>query len=193
MYGIIGRKLGMAQIVLDNGKIIPVTYLLCTPNIVQGLKTLEKDGYEAVVLGAVDKGVHATKTKKFQKVREFHGSPDGIEKGAEVGVSIFSPEERVTVVGVSKGKGFQGRVRRHNVSMLRKTHGTKFRRHGAIGGISITARLQKGVKLPGRMGVEQVTLRDQLVVKVDAERNLLALKGAVPGSVNSFVIVKKTS
>jgi large subunit ribosomal protein L3 len=110
-----------------------------------------------------------------------------------VGVSIFSPEERVTVVGVSKGKGFQGRVRRHNVSMLRKTHGTKFRRHGAIGGISITARLQKGVKLPGRMGVEQVTLRDQLVVKVDAERNLLALKGAVPGSVNSFVIVKKTS
>ena len=181
----------MAQVIIENGTIVPVTYLSCTPNIVHSIKTIDKDGYDAVVLGAIDRGVRATKTKKFQRVREFRGSVDGVEKGGEVSVSIFSPEEEVIIIGVSKGKGFQGRVRRHNISMLKKTHGTKFRRHGAIGGISITARLQKGVKLPGRMGGDQVTLKNQQIVRVDEKRSLLAIKGAVPGAVNSFVIIKK--
>lgn len=191
MKGIIGRKIGMAQVFSENGKLVPVTYVRCEPNTVYDIKTDERDGYSSVVLGFESLGNAATKTRKYRVVREVRGSVDGAEKGAAVDVSIFEDGEKISLVGKSKGKGFQGRVRRHNARVARRTHGTKYIRHGSTGSICITGRSQKGLKMSGRMGNDQVTLHNREVVKVDAERNLVAVKGAVPGSINSVVLLKK--
>ncbi len=185
--------MGMGQIFADNGKLVPVTYVKCEPSVVCGFKTAEKDGYDAVVLGFEDLGSRATKTRKFRVVKEFKGGIDGVDEGASVNVSLFADGEKVTLVGVSKGKGFQGRVRRHGMHVARKSHGTKYIRHGSTGSIGITARVQKGIRMPGRMGCDQVTLHNREIIKVDADRNFVAIKGAVPGSVNSVVFLKKSS
>ncbi len=192
MNGIIGKKMGMAQAFDEKGRSIPVTYIKCEKNTVYGIKTEEVDGYSAVVLGAGGLGSRATKTKKFKTIKEFSGDVSGVEKGASVDVSIFEKGERVTLVGVSKGKGFQGRVRRHNANVARKTHGTKAIRHGSSGSMCITARSQKGLKMSGRMGNDQVTLRGREIVVVDAERSIVAVKGPVPGAINSVVFLKKS-
>ncbi|HID92183.1 TPA: 50S ribosomal protein L3 [Candidatus Peregrinibacteria bacterium] len=193
MKGIIGKKMGMAQVFDENGRVIPVTYLSCEPNIVFDIKTVERDGYSSVVLGASPLGKRATKTKKFRTMKEFSGdvSADTVI-GASVDVSIFEEGENVSVVGVSKGKGFQGRVRRHNTRVARKTHGTKAVRHGSSGSMCITARSQPGLTMAGRMGNDQVTLRSVEIVRVDAERSIIAVKGPVPGAVNSIVFLKKS-
>jgi len=191
--GIIGRKLGMAQTFGKKGEVVPVTYLRCEPNTVHDLKTLDRDGYESVVLAAEDLGNKATKNKKYRVIKEFLGNVTGVEKGAEVTVALFEAEEQVTIVGISKGKGFQGRVRRHNARVIRRTHGTKYGRHGSTGSISITARSQPGIKMPGRMGGDQITLHNREVIVVDVLRNLIAVKGPVPGAVNSLVYLKKSA
>ncbi len=192
MNGIIGKKMGMAQVFDENGKVIPVTYLLCEPNTVFGIKTVEKDGYSSIVLGAGALGKKATKTKKFRVLKEFSGEiSEEVVVGAAVDVSIFEVGEKVSLVGVSKGKGFQGRVRRFNARVARKTHGTKAIRHGSSGSMCITARSQPGLKMPGRMGNKQVTLRSVEVVRVDVDRSIIAIKGPVPGSTNSIVFLKK--
>lgn len=192
MIGIIGKKLGMTQMFDENNRSIPVTYIRCEANTVFDIKTMDRDGYESVVLGAWDLGSRATKTKKFKTVKEFKGDISGSEKGSTVDVSIFEKGEKVSLVGTSKGKGFQGRVRRHNANVARKSHGTKAIRHGSSGSMCITARSQKGLKMSGRMGNDQVTLRDREIVMVDADRGLVAVKGPVPGAVNSIVFLKKS-
>ena len=192
MIGIIGKKMGMAQAFDEKGRSIPVTYIRCDANSVYDIKTVDRDGYDAVVLGAGDLGSRATKTKKFRTVKEFQGDISSTEKGSSVDVSIFEKGEKVTLVGTSKGKGFQGRVRRHNHNVARKTHGTKAIRHGSSGSMCITARSQKGLKMSGRMGNDQVTLRDRELVVVDADRGVVAVKGPVPGAINSIVFLKKS-
>lgn len=184
--------MGMGQVFAENGKLIPVTYVKCEPSVVCGLKTVEKDGYSAVVLGFEDLKAKATKTRKFRITKEFKGGIDGVEVGSLVDVSLFSEGEKATMIGVSKGKGFQGRVRRHGMHVARKTHGTKYIRHGSTGSIGITARVQKGIKMPGRMGCDQVTLHNREIIKVDAARNFVAVKGPVPGAINSVVFLKKS-
>lgn len=193
MYGIIGRKMGMGQVFSETGKVIPVTYVKCEPSVVYGLKTAEKDGYDAVVLGYEDLGSRATKTRKYRVLKEFKGDVSSVEAGASVDVSLFAEGEKVTLVGVSKGKGFQGRVRRHGMHVARKSHGTKYIRHGSTGSIGITARVQKGIRMPGRMGCDQVTLHNREIIKVDADRKFVAVKGPVPGAINSVVFLKKSS
>ena len=190
MSGIIGRKMGMAQVFAENGNLVPVTYIKCEPNTVYDVKTEERDGYSSLVLGFEALGKRETKTKKFRVVREVRGETS-LEKGASVDASVFEEGEKVSLVGTSKGKGFQGRVRRHGMHVARKTHGTKYIRHGSSGSMCITARSQKGLRMSGQMGVDQVTLHKKEVVKVDAERNVIAIKGAVPGSINSVVLLKK--
>ena len=190
MSGIIGRKMGMAQIFSENGDVVPVTYIKCKPNTVYDVKTEERDGYSSLVLGFEPLGKKETKTRKFRVLREIKGEVS-LEKGALIDASIFEEGERVSLVGTSKGKGFQGRVRRHGMHVARKTHGTKYIRHGSSGSMCITARSQKGLRMSGRMGVDQVTLHKKEIVKVDADRNIIAIKGAVPGSINSVVILKK--
>ncbi len=190
MSGIIGRKMGMAQVFSSEGNLIPVTYIKCEPNTVYDVKTEERDGYSSVVLGFEDLGKKATKTRKFRVLREVRGETS-LEKGAAVDASVFEEGDSISLVGTSKGKGFQGRVRRHGMHVARKTHGTKYIRHGSSGSMCITARSQKGLRMSGRMGVDQVTLHKRKVVVVDAARNLIAIKGAVPGSINSVVLLKK--
>ena len=191
MIGIIGRKIGMAQTFSEKGKAVPVTYIQCGQNTVYDIKTQDRDGYSAVVLGFEPLEKRATKTKKYSTMREFKGEVSGIEKGNSVDVSIFESGEKVSLVGRSKGKGFQGRVRKHNARVARKTHGTKYIRHGSTGSACITGRSQKGLKMAGRMGNDQVTLHKREIVTVDAGRGLVAIKGGVPGAINSVVFLKK--
>ncbi len=193
MKGIIGKKMGMAQVFDENGKVIPVTYLSCEPNTVFDIKTVERDGYSSVVLGSYPLGKKETKTKKFKTLKEFSGDVSSdVVIGSSVDVSIFEEGESVSLVGTSKGKGFQGRVRRHNANVARKSHGTKAIRHGSSGSMCITARSQKGLRMAGRMGNDQVTLRSVEIVRVDAERSIIAVKGPVPGAINSIVFLKKS-
>nr|AMR06674.1 ribosomal protein L3 [uncultured bacterium] len=185
--------MGMGQVFSENGKLTPVTYVKCEPSVVCGIKTAEKDEYDAVVLGFENLGTRATKTRKFRVVKEFKGDVSSVEIGSPVDVSLFSEGEKVTMIGVSKGKGFQGRVRRHGMHVARKSHGTKYIRHGSTGSIGITARVQKGIRMPGRMGCDQVTLHKREIIKVDATRNFVAIKGPVPGAINSVVFLKKSA
>ena len=179
----------MAQIFQENGDMVPVTYLLCEPNTVYHVKTKEKDGNDAVVLGA-EKLKKERKTKKFRILRELPSTGEE-KRGDTVTVDIFEDGEKVTVVGTSKGKGFQGPVKRHNFRVARRTHGTKEPRHGSTGACAMPGRTKPGLKMAGRMGNAKVTLRDRHIIKVDAERNLIAVKGPVPGAINSFVLLKK--
>ena len=193
MKGIIGKKMGMAQVFDENGRVIPVTYLSCEPNTVFDIKTVDRDGYSSLVLGANPLGKKETKTKKFKTLKEFSGDvASDVVIGSVIDASIFEAGEFVSVVGVSKGKGFQGRVRRHNSRVARKTHGTKAVRHGSSGSMCITARSQPGLTMAGRMGNDKVTLRSVEIVRVDAERSIIAVKGPVPGAINSIVFLKKS-
>jgi large subunit ribosomal protein L3 len=192
MKGLIGRKVGMSQVFNDSGKVVPITYIYCEPSVVLGFKTVDNDGYDAVVFGYSNLGGKAKKNKKFRIMKEFRGDTSGFSVGDKVSVDSFLVGDFITLVGVSKGKGFQGRVRLHNANVARKTHGTKAIRHGSSGSICITARSQKGLKMAGRMGVNKITLKNKGVVIVDAERSLLAVKGSVPGSINSIVFLNKS-
>ncbi|GER67260.1 50S ribosomal protein L3 [Weizmannia acidilactici] len=200
--GILGRKIGMTQVFAENGDLIPVTVVEATPNIVLQKKTVETDGYEAIQLGFDDKPDrlatkpekgHAAKANTAPKrfVREFDGvNTSDFEVGQEVKVDIFAEGDLVDVTGISKGKGFQGVIKRHGQSRGPMAHGSRYhRRPGSMGPIAPN-RVFKQKALPGRTGGEQVTVQNLQIVKVDTERNLLLIKGNVPGPKKSLLKIK---
>ncbi|KYG89946.1 50S ribosomal protein L3 [Metasolibacillus sp. FSL H7-0170] len=200
--GILGRKIGMTQVFAENGDLIPVTVIEATPNVVLQKKTVETDGYEAVQIGFEDKRVklsnkpeqgHVAKANTAPKrfIREFRNvSVEEYEVGQEVKVEIFAEGDVIDVTGVSKGKGFQGAIKRHGQSRGPMSHGSRYhRRVGSMGPVAPN-RVFKQKKLPGQMGGNVVTIQNLEIIKVDAERNLLLVKGNVPGSRKSLVTVK---
>lgn len=200
--GILGRKVGMTQIFAENGDLIPVTVIEAAPNVVLQKKTAETDGYEAIQLGFDDKREklankpekgHVAKAETAPKrfIREFRGvDVAGYEVGQEVKVDTFAEGDIVDITGVSKGKGFQGVIKRHGFSRGPMSHGSRFHRApGSLGAVD-GQRVFKGKKLPGRTGGDTVTIQNLEIVRVDAERNLLLVKGNVPGARKSLITVK---
>jgi large subunit ribosomal protein L3 len=202
--GLIGRKLGMTRIFEDDGSVVPVSVIEATPNSVTRLRTPEQDGYAALQLGAgvarrLTKpvaGQFAHLDKALQKpasVREVRvDSVEGFEVGQTLDVSLFEPGDLVDVVGVSRGHGFAGTIARHNFKRGPKTHGsTNYRAPGSIGAGTTPGRVFKGTRMGGHMGHDRVTVKKLKVIRVDAERNLLLVKGAVPGARNGLLLVQK--
>ncbi|KLV24129.1 50S ribosomal protein L3 [Niallia circulans] len=200
--GILGRKIGMTQVFADNGNLIPVTVVEAAENVVLQKKTVEADGYAAVQIGFENKREklankpeqgHVAKASTAPKrfVREFRDvSVEEYEVGQEVNVSIFAEGDIVDVTGISKGKGFQGSIKRHGQSRGPMAHGSRYhRRPGSMGPVAPN-RVFKGKALPGRMGGEQITVQNLEIVKVDAERNLLLIKGNVPGARKALLKIK---
>ena len=203
--GILGKKLGMTQVFAEDGTVIPVTVVEAGPCIVTQIKTEEKDGYNAVQLGFEDireKLVNKPLKGHFDKagvpykryLREFKfENVDEYKVGDEIKVDIFNVGDKVDVVGRSKGKGFAGAIKRWNFSRGPMSHGSHFHRApGSMGAASPPGRVFKTKKLPGRMGNKRVTVQNLEVVKVDAERNLMLIKGAVPGPKGSMLIIKES-
>jgi large subunit ribosomal protein L3 len=202
--GLIGRKLGMTRVFEDDGTVVPVSVIEATPNTLTRLRTPELDGYAALQLGA---GIARRQTKpvagqfkhlereqqKPARVREFRvDSTEGYEIGQTLDVSLFEVGELVDVTGVSKGKGFAGTIARHNFKRGPKTHGSNnYRQPGSVGAGTTPGRVFKGTRMSGHMGDEQVTVKKMQVVKIDADRNLLLVKGAVPGARNALLLVRK--
>lgn len=203
--GILGKKVGMTQIFSTDGKLIPVTVIEVSPNVVLQKKTDETDGYQSVQLGYGDKKEkrankpetgHASKANTNPKrfVKEIAGEDMlAFEVGQEIKANIFAEGEIVDVTGISKGKGYSGSIKRHNFSIGPKAHGSGYHRGtGSMGAIN-AARIFKGKKMPGRMGGEKVTIQNLEVVKIDLEKNVMLIKGNVPGPKNSFVMVTNNS
>lgn len=205
MDGILGRKLGMTQIFTDDGATVPVTVVEAGPCVVLALRTAERDGYEAVQLGLVETRPPRRVTKPqlghfkksgsspVRKLAEFSADPgESWELGDQVKVGIFQEKDWVDVVGTSKGKGYQGVVKRHNFRGGRASHGSMFHRApGSIGGSSNPSRVFPGMKSGGRLGGERITTKNLLVVKIDEEKNLIYLRGSVPGARNAYVALKR--
>jgi large subunit ribosomal protein L3 len=200
--GILGRKIGMTQVFAENGNLIPVTVVEAAQNVVLQKKSVESDGYEAIQVGFEDKRDklankpekgHVAKANTTPKrfVREFRGlDVTGYEVGQEVKVDIFAAGDVVDVTGISKGKGFQGVIKRHGQSRGPMAHGSRYhRRPGSMGPVAPN-RVFKGKLLPGRMGGEQITVQNLEIVKVDVERNLLLIKGNVPGPKKALLKIK---
>lgn len=201
MIGLIGKKIGMTQVFDDDGTVVPVTVIQVEPNVVVGQRTAERDGYDAVVVGAFDaKDKRVTKPVRGQfpegvapkrYVREFRGFEMECSVGDSLTVEAFENTAFVDVSGISKGKGYQGVMRRHGFSGGRKTHGSKFKRGlGATGMAATPSRIQKGTKMPGRMGGERATVQNLRVLRVDSERNALLVSGAVPGRRDGYVEIR---
>lgn len=205
MSGLIGKKIGMTSIFDENGKNIPCTVIEVGPCVVTQVRTKEVDGYEALQLGFDDKTEkHATKAelghfkkagtsakRKVVEIKEFEGEH---KLGDVITVDLFLEGEYVDVQGVSKGKGFQGVVKRHGFGGVGQvTHGQKnrLRAPGSVGASSYPSRVFKGMRMAGRTGGENVTVQNLRVLKVVAEKNLLVVKGAIPGHKNSYVIIQK--
>lgn len=204
--GILGRKVGMTQYYEEDGTCVPVTVIHAEPNLVVGLRTPDRDGYSAVQLGYGDaKEKHLTKPDlgRFKKngvdpkriVREVRvdaADLEALEIGAKIGVEIFEKGMVVDVTGSSKGKGFQGVIKRHHMSGMRATHGTHHtRRHGgSIGNATTPGRTIKNRRMPGQMGNARVTTQNLEVVDVDAEHGVLVLKGSVPGGKNGLLLIR---
>ncbi|MRH44834.1 50S ribosomal protein L3 [Aquibacillus halophilus] len=197
--GILGRKIGMTQVFTENGELTPVTVIQAEPNVILQKKTIENDGYEAIQMGFADtkesrtnkpaKG-HAEKANTVPKryIREIRNANlDDYQLGQEISVEIFQAGDAIDVTGISKGKGFQGSIKRHNQSRGPMSHGSRYHRRPGSMGVIDPMRVFKGKNLPGQMGGEQVTIQNLEVVKVDVERNLLLVKGNVPGPRKSFV------
>lgn len=204
--GILGKKIGMTQIFEDNGRVVPVTVLQAGPCVVVQRKTAGRDGYEAIQIGLVDflreKLVNRPARGHFTKagvepmrfLREFRladGSASW-KAGDRILADDFRPKEKVDVIGTSKGKGFQGVVKRHNFRGGRATHGSMFHRApGSIGQSAYPSRVFKGVRLPGQMGSERVTVRNLEIVEVRPEDNVILVRGAVPGARGGFVQIRR--
>ncbi|MFP3324525.1 50S ribosomal protein L3 [Planococcus sp. SIMBA_160] len=200
--GILGRKIGMTQVFAENGDLIPVTVIEAAPNVVLQKKSVEVDGYESVQLGFDDKREklsnkpekgHVAKANTAPKrfIRELRNvNLADYEIGQEVKVDVFAEGDVVDVTGTTKGKGFQGVIKRHGQSRGPMTHGSRYhRRPGSMGPVAPN-RVFKQKKLPGQMGGNTVTIQNLHIVKVDAERNLLLIKGNVPGARKSLIRVK---
>jgi len=202
MIGLIGKKAGMTQVFDAEGILTPVTVIKVEPNVVVANRTVDKDGYNAVVLGSVEmKSSHVSKPyagqfkddlspkKHVMEIRDFEKE---CNVGVSFGVELFENLVYVDVIGTSKGKGFQGVMKRHNFSGGRATHGSKFHRaNGSTGMAAWPSKVIKGTKMAGRMGGEKKTVQNLEVVRVDAEKNIVLVKGAIPGTKDSIVLVRK--
>lgn len=203
--GIIAKKIGMTQIFSETGILIPVTVLEAGPCVVTQIKTMENDGYEAIQVGFGDikeksvikpmKGHFAKanvaptkllKEFKFENVSEY-------TIGSEIKADIFEAGDKIDVSGVSKGKGFQGAIKRHNQHRGPMAHGSKYHRGvGSLSSATTPGKVKKGKKMPGHMGAENVTVQNLEVVKIDSEKNLILVKGAVPGNKGSILVIKES-
>lgn len=203
--GILGRKIGMTQIFSAQGELIPVTVIQAEPNVVLQVKTVETDGYNAVQLGFADakeKNSSKAQIKHAQKantnpkrfIKEIAGDEMLVFKaGQEVKVNIFTEGEIVDVTGTSKGKGYAGVIKRHNFHRGPMAHGSGYHRGtGSMGSID-SARIFKNKKMPGRLGGEQVTIQNLQIVKVDVEKNIILVRGNVPGAKKSYVMISNAS
>jgi len=202
---ILGLKVGMTQIFDNEGKAVPVTVIAANPNIVVQKKTVENEGYEAIQVGFDDKAEkkvtkplkgHFAKAKVATKryLREFRLEDAGsYEVGQEIKVDVFKEGDRVDISGVSKGKGFAGAIKRHNFHRGPMKHGSKYHRWaGSMGASSSPSRTIPGKKLPGHMGAENTTVVNLEVVRVDPEKNIILVKGGIPGIRGSLVMIKDT-
>lgn len=201
MKGLIAKKVGMTQVFDENGNLTPVTVIRVEPNTVVATKTQEKCGYEAVVLGLEDLKPHKI-TKPYAKqfpenitpkrhLKEFRDFEGEVKVGDQIGVELFEKVRFIDVTATSKGKGFQGVMKRWGFHGGRATHGSKFHREaGGTGCCTTPGHCLKNVKMPGRMGFDRVTVQNLKVVKVDPELNILMVRGAVPGVRNCTLIVK---
>jgi large subunit ribosomal protein L3 len=201
IQAMVGKKLGMTQVFDESGVVYPATVIECGPNVVTQIKTDEKDGYEAVQLGfGLDKRLNRPeqghrKASGFQSrdLREVKAdSYDDLEIGQVFKADVFKPGQLVDVTGISKGRGFQGGVKRHGFAGGPKTHGQsdRLRAPGSIGSSATPGRVFKGTRMAGRMGTDRVTVLSLEVLRVDPERNLLVVKGSVPGHNDSLVVVR---
>jgi len=202
MIGLIAEKVGMTQVFDESGVLTPVTVIKVDENTIVGERTVDKNGYNAVVLGYGDiKKKHLTKPyagqftegiaprKKLVEVRDFEVE---CKPGDKFGVELFADIDMVDIVGTSKGKGFQGVMKRHNFGGGRATHGSKFhRQNGGVGMSSTPGKLMKGLKMAGRMGGDRVTIQNIKVVKIDAEKKVILIAGTVPGAAKSLLLVRK--
>ena len=201
--GIVGTKQGMTRVFTEDGRSVPVTVVEAMPNRVTQVKQVEQDGYSAVqvTFGAVKASqVNRPAAGHFKKAQveagrkliEFTLTDDDAEVGSELSVDAFEVGQKVDVTGQSKGKGFQGVIKRHNFSMQDATHGNSLshRAPGSIGQCQTPGRVWKGKKMAGHMGAEQVTTQSLEIIQIDVENNLLLIKGAVPGSKGGHVVVK---
>ena len=203
--GLIGKKVGMTQLFQPDGSVQPATVLKAGPCVVAQVKTVEADGYAAVQLGLVEAkaskenkptqghfkkaGVPPTRVRRELKLVD---GGDPLKAGDQVGVAMFADGERVDVIGTSRGKGFQGVVKRHHFAGGRASHGSMFHRApGSIGASSFPSRVVKGMRMGGHMGSDRVTVRNLKVLRVDAENNLLLVEGAVPGGPNAIVVIRQ--
>ena len=201
--GILGKKLGMTQVFDESGRVVPVTVIEAGPCVITQVKTVDSDGYEAVQLGFGDiKESRVTKPAKGhlaksgghakRRLREVQiGTMEGIELGKEIKADVFAPGDVVKVTGISKGKGFAGVVKRWHFHGGDMTHGSMIHRKPQSGGGTDAARTFKGVKRPGRMGGKTVTQRGLTVYRIDAERNVILIRGAVPGANGALVIIAR--
>ncbi len=203
--GILGKKIGMTQVFRPNGEVVPVTVLQAGPCVVVQRKTPANDGYDAIQLGLVEFKKKVTKpqaghlkkagidgSSKFLRELKLRPGDGDYKAGDRVLVAEFKPNDKVDVVGVSKGRGFAGFVKRHNFRGGDNTHGSMFHRApGSIGASSFPSRVWPGMRMAGHMGNAQVTVRNLEVVEIDSEDNLLLVKGAVPGPTGSYVVVKR--
>jgi large subunit ribosomal protein L3 len=199
--GLIGRKVGMTQIFQADGTMIPVSVVAVEPNTVTRVRTPERDGYTAVQLG-VEESAKLTKPElgqlknlpKVAVIREFRleGDNTAYTVGQKLDVSLFAAGDIIDVTGVSKGKGFSGHIKRHHFKRGPKTHGSDHHRApGSIGPGTTPGRVYKGMRMAGHMGDARATVKKLRVVRADAERNLLLVKGSVPGAPNALILVKK--
>ena len=203
MKGILGKKLGMTQIFAEDGIVIPVTVVEAGPIVVTQIKTVEKDGYNAIQIGFVDakekslnkpqKGHLAAANVLKKHLKEFRvDSVEGYTVGQEIKADLFTTGEKIDVSGTSKGKGFQGPIKRHGQSRGPESHGSRYhRRPGSMGACSFPGRVFKNKKLAGHMGSVKVTVQNLEVVKVDTDKNLILVKGAIPGPKGSVVTIKE--
>ena len=191
MLGILGKKLGMTRVIQDDGRVIPITVVQCEPNEITQVKTIEKDGYPAIVLG-FSKLKKPKKTRKFQFSREVRiEEGEEYKKGDLIELNKFNEIKKVEVTGTSKGKGFQGVIKRHNFSRGPETHGSHHHREpGSIGACAKPGRVAKGKKLPGRMGTDRKTLKGVEIAYLDVKNNIIGLKGPLPGASKGLIFIK---
>jgi large subunit ribosomal protein L3 len=203
IQGLIGKKVGMTQVFTEDGALVPVTVIQAGPCLVVQKKTSERDGYDAVQIGLVEK----VSNRRLTSAARGHFEKAGIQPvrtlaefdydgeaniGDKIEVGIFQPGDTIDVVGQSKGKGFQGVMKRHNFAGGRASHGSMFHRApGSIGSSAQPSRVLKGMRMPGRMGGDQVTVKNLRVTKIDSENNLIYVRGAVPGGRNALVFISR--
>ncbi len=206
MKNILGRKIGMTQIFRENGEVVPVTVVEAGPLYVVQKKTVEKDGYNAIQVGfenVKEKKINRPTKGHFDKgnveykkyLREFRvENPEEFQIGQEIKVNVFAEGDKVDVIGISKGKGTQGVIKRHGFGRGRETHGSKFHRMpGGMGASAYPGKVFKGHRMGGRMGNERVTVQNLEVVRVDVDKNLILIRGAIPGAKKGLVTIKETT